>query len=253
MIIGVILAAGKGTRMNSKDKNKVTLPFLNKPLILYSVELMKHIASKTLIVVGAFSKSVKEVLKNKNIIYAYQKSQLGTAHATKIALKKIISLKLKPKLVLVGYGDHTMFYKKEDVKNLIKIHQKEKSVMTLISCRHNNAHLHWGFIIRNEKGEIIDSIEFKDADEKTKNNIHELNAGFYCFDFNFLRKFVDKVPKSKVSGEYYINSLIKIAVDNKYKVVAYQVPFSSVGIGINRWQELEESQRLYLKLNKENS
>jgi CTP:molybdopterin cytidylyltransferase MocA len=64
MIVGVILAAGKGTRMKSKDKNKVTLPFLNKPLIVYSVELMEKIADKVIVVVGAFHESVKKVLKD---------------------------------------------------------------------------------------------------------------------------------------------------------------------------------------------
>lgn len=250
MTIGIILAAGKGTRMKSKEKNKVTLPFLNKPLIIYSVELMNNLAEKTIVVVGAFAKSVKEVLKDKKVIYAYQRKRLGTGHATKIGVEKIISLGLKPKNVLVGYGDHTMFYKIDDIKKLINQHKKEKAVMTLISCNYDNTNLHWGYIIRDRDGQVIDSIEFKDADEKTKKTVSELNAGFYCFDFEFLKKNLKKIPKSPVSGEYYINSLIKIAANQKMKVIAYQVPFSAVGIGVNRWQELEESQRLYLKVNK---
>ncbi len=50
MIVGIILAAGKGTRMKSKDKNKVTIPFLSKPLIVYSVELMKQLADRVIVV-----------------------------------------------------------------------------------------------------------------------------------------------------------------------------------------------------------
>lgn len=248
MIIGIILAAGKGTRMKSKDKNKVALPFLNKPLIVYSVKLMKQVANKTLVVIGAFHESVKEALKKFKVIYAYQKKRLGTAHAVKVAVEKIIELNLSPQLVLVGYGDHTMFYKKEDIKKLIALHQKEKAIMTLITVEHDNQNLHWGFILRNKKGEIIDSIEYKDADEEIRGKIKELNAGFYCFDFNFLKKYIQKVPRSIVTGEYYINSLIKIATNLGFKVCALKVPFSSVGIGVNRWDELEESQKLYLKM-----
>lgn len=248
MIIGIILAAGKGTRMKSKDKNKVTLPFLNKPLIVYSVELMKKIADKVLVVIGAFHESVKEVLKNFKVIYAYQKKRLGTGHAVKKALEKIAELKLNPNLILVGYGDHTMFYKEEEIKKLIALHQKEEAVMSIITAEHDNKDLHWGYILRNEKGEIVDSIEYKDADQLVKKKIKELNAGFYCFNFDFLKRFINKVPKSKASGEYYINSLIKIAVDNGFKVAGLKVPFSSVGIGVNRWSELEESQRLYLQV-----
>lgn len=247
MIVGVILAAGKGTRMKSKDKNKVTIPFFNKPLIVYSVELMKKVADKTVVVVGAYHQSVKEVLKNQPVIYAFQKQQLGTADATKVAVEKIIKLGWRPDLVLVGYGDHTMFYPSSAIKKLITLHQKEKAAMSIITVFYDNTNLHWGFIIRDKNNQIVDSIEFKDATAKQK-KIKELNAGFYCFDFNFLKENIDKVPQSKVSGEYYLNSLIKIAASLEKKVSALTLPFSQVGIGINRWSELEESQRLYLRL-----
>ena len=125
MIIGVILAAGKGTRIKAKTANKVTLPFLNKPLILYSVELMEKVADKTFVVVGAFHESVKKVLAQKKVFFAYQKKRLGTGHAVKVALEEIVKKKIKPEIVLVGYGDHTMFYKKENIKKLIALHQKE--------------------------------------------------------------------------------------------------------------------------------
>ncbi len=247
MIIGIILAAGKGTRIKAKIANKVTLPFLNKPLILYSVELMEKVADKTIVVIGAFHQSVKQVIKNKKVIYAYQKKRLGTAHATKVAILEIKKLRLNPDLVLVGYGDHTMFYEKEDIEKLIKLHQKEKAMMSLISVNYeDNEKLHWGYIIRNKKNEVIDSIEYKDAPAEIRKKVKELNAGFYCFDYQFLEKNIKKVPKSKISGEYYINSLIKIAADQGLKVAALNIPFVKVGIGINTWQELEESQKIYL-------
>ncbi len=248
MIVGIILAAGKGTRINSKDRNKVTLPFLNKPLIVYSVELMEKVADKVIVVIGAFHESVKEALKNFSIDYAYQKKRLGTAHAVKVALP--VAQKYHPQLVLVGYGDHTMFYQKENVEDLIRLHRREKAAMTIVTVNHDNSNLHWGYIIRNRQGEIIDSVEFKDADQNQK-KIKELNAGFYCFDFDFLKKNIDKVPKSSVAGEYYLNSLIKIAAQQGKKVAGLKVPFSHVGIGVNRWQELEESQKLYFNIKKE--
>ncbi|MFN4212911.1 MAG: sugar phosphate nucleotidyltransferase [Microgenomates group bacterium] len=247
MIVGIILAAGKGTRIKAKDRNKVTLPFLNKPLVVYSVELMRKVADKVIVVIGAFHQSVKEVLKDFPVDYAYQKKRLGTAHAVKVVIP--LAQKYQPQLVLVGYGDHTMFYQKENIDDLINLHQKENAVMTIITVKHNNENLHWGYIIRNLKNEIIDSVEFKDATDEQK-KIKELNAGFYCFDFAFLKENIGKVPKSSVSGEYYINSLIKIAADQGKKVAGLEIPFSSVGIGVNRWSELEESQRLYLNIKK---
>jgi len=251
MIIGIILAAGKGTRIKAKNANKVALLFLNKPLVLYAVELMEKLAKKIFVVIGAFHESVKKALKNKKVFFAYQKKRLGTGHAVKVAIEEIVKKNLKPEIVLVGYGDHTMFYKEEDIKKMIKLHKKEKAVMSIITTKsEDNEKLHWGYILRDGKNNITDSVEYKDASDEIKKNIKELNAGFYCFDFDFLKDNLKKIPKSKVSGEYYLNSLIKIAADQSLKVVGLTIPFSSVGIGVNTWQELEESQRIYLSMKK---
>jgi len=250
MIIGVVLAAGKGTRIKAKTANKVTLPFLNKPLILYSVELMEKVANKTFVVIGAFHKSVKKVLTQKKVFYAFQKKRLGTGHAVKVALEEIVKKKIKAKIVLVCYGDHTMFYKKEDINKLIALHQKKDAAMSIITTEsEDNEKLHWGYVLRDENDNIIDSVEYKDATDEVKKE-KELNAGFYCFNFDFLKYNLKKIPKSEVSGEYYLNSLIKIASDQNFKVAGLKIPFSSVGIGINTLSQLDESQQIYLSLRK---
>ncbi len=250
-ILGIILAAGKGTRLKSKTTNKVALPFLNKPLILYSVELMEKMTDQIIVVIGAFHESVKQVLKDKNVFYAYQKKRLGTGHAVKVAIDEAKKQGLLAKIVLVGYGDHTMFYNPADIKKLISEHQKEKAVMSMITVRYdNNEKLHWGYIIRDKNGQVVDSVEYKDATEKIRKNLNELNAGFYCFDFDFLQRNLNKVPRSPITGEYYVNSLVNIAISQGLKVVGVEVPFSSVGIGINTKEELEESQKIYLQVKK---
>jgi len=247
MIIGIILAAGKGTRLKSADRNKVTLPFLNKPLIVYSVELMEKVCDKTIVVVGAFAKSVYEVLADKNIVYAQQKKQLGTAHATKMALEEIEKQNLSPKLVLVGYGDHTMFYRKETIRNLVASHQKTKAAISLATfdCQDPDS-LKYGRIIRNHLGEIIDIIEQKDASPGQK-LIKEVNPGFYCFDYRFIRQNIDNIQKSPVSGEFYITDLIKIAATKNLKINGLKVEFNEVGLGVNTAEELAESEKIYLK------
>src|SRR3989344_6532086 len=184
-IAGIILAAGKGTRINSASggKNKVTLPFLNKPLIIYGVELLQTYAKPVVVVIGAFADSVKDVLQSHDVIYAYQKELLGTGDATKAGVESLNKIFEKPNSVLVGYGDHTMFYKNETVKQLIELQTKSLAAISMITTVHHSPDkLAWGRIIRNEKGDIIDSIEQKDATEEQK-KIKELNTCFYCFDF----------------------------------------------------------------------
>lgn len=244
VIAAIILGAGKGTRINSKTINKVTLPFLGRPLINYAVDLFQDVAAKIAVVVGAFSESVKEAIgRNKKVIFAYQKKRLGTAHAVKLGLLTLE--KYRPDLILVGMGDHMMFYKQETVKKLIDTHKKENAVISFYTTKyHKPDKLAWGRVVRNRKGDVLDIIEQKDADEKQR-KIKELNAGFYCFDFNFLKKNLNRIKKSEATGEYYLTDLIKIAVSNGIKIVGMPVRFREIGIGVNRQDELAQSQSLY--------
>jgi len=247
MIIGIILAAGKGTRLKSVDRNKVTLPFLNKPLILYSVELMATVCDKTVVVVGAFVESVKAVLKNKKVIYAYQNEQLGTAHAVKVGIEEIEKNKQKPKLVIVGYGDHTMFYKKETVKRLVRLHQEKQAAVSLLTFEYDDPdRIKYGRIVRDTNGFVVSIVEHKDAMPEQR-AIKEVNPGFYCFDYDFLKSNIGKIEKSPASGEYYITDMIKIAVDQGKKVVGLPIAFSEAGLGFNTAEELSESEKIYLQ------
>ncbi len=242
--VSIILAAGKGTRINSRDMNKVVYPFLGRPMILYGVELFEKVSSPVIVVVGAYTRSVKKALHNRQKVrFAYQKRQLGTGHAVKVALK--VLEKYSPTTVLVGMGDHMMFYKKETIEKLLKEHRKQKAIASFLTIKyHSPNELAWGRVERDRKGNVLDIVEQKDATEKQK-KIKELNSGFYCFDYDFLRKDINKLKKSKASGEYYLTDIVKAAVKDGEKVVGMPVRFREVGIGINRHEELLESQDLY--------
>jgi len=243
-IIGIVLAAGRGTRINSTEVNKVTLSFLGKPLIIYSVDLLEGICDQTVVVVGAFAESVENVLSDRKVTYAFQKEQLGTAHAAQVGITKIQN-PTENCLVLVGYGDHMMFYKKQSINRLIDCHLKSNAIVSFLSTKyHNPDHLAWGRIERDKNKNILDIIEQKDATPEQR-KIKEVNPGFYCFDLNFMKKYLQLIPKSPVTGEYYLPDLIRLAVKDKLKVVAQMVRFREVGIGINRMDEITESQEIY--------
>lgn len=246
MIAAILLAAGKGTRIKSQDRNKVTLPFLNKPLIVYGVELMNGIADKTIVVVGAFHESVKEALEGHDVMYAYQHDQLGTAHAVKAGLYKIDDLALDPESIIICYGDHTMFYKRDTVQALLDKHGNQDASLSLLTTHFPDPNrLAWGRIIRDKKGLVESIVEQKDATEKQR-KITEINPGFYIVKTKFLWTALPRIEPSPVSGEYYITDLIQIAVDDGNDIATITVPFDEVGIGINKMEELEESQKIYL-------
>lgn len=245
-IAGIILAGGKGTRLNSKDVNKVVYPFCGKPMIQYGVDLFEKMCDQIVVVVGAFAQSVKDVLADRTVSYASQEEQLGTGHAVKVGLASL--REPKPDLVLVGMGDHMMYYSQKTLQNLIDLHTKEQAVVSFISTTYEKQQeLAWGHIERDAVGKVVDIIEHKDADDEQK-KIKEINAGLYCFDYNFLSTHIESIIKSTVTSEYYLTDIIHIAFKDKLPVVALQVPFEEVGIGVNRIEELSESEDFYKKI-----
>src|ERR1035437_3554249 len=114
----IILAAGKGRRMDSKEVNKVALRLADKPMIVHAINLLEELTIKHIIVVVGFAKkSVIDILGNK-VIFAEQSKRLGTAHAVSCGFKKM------PKDVtdiLVINGDDSAFYTKNTIKKLIEL------------------------------------------------------------------------------------------------------------------------------------
>ncbi len=245
MIAGIILAAGRGTRIKSTTNNKVTIPFLNKPMILYGVEFLSQVASPVVVVVGAFADSVREVLKNYDVIFAQQTDQLGTAHAVAAGLEELDGIADGGSLVLVGYGDHMMFYTIDTANDLISYHKTHQAAIALVTTKVPDP-TGYGRIIRNASGHVEAIVEEKDAAADQK-QIREINAGLYCFNYSFLKDNINKIEKSPVTGEYYLTDLVAIANNQGKKVAGLEVEFKNVGIGINRPEELAESQKIYLQ------
>ncbi len=236
----IILAAGRGKRMNVKAKNKVTLSLANKPLILHSINILEEMDfDKIVVVVGFAKESVKNVLKDSSILFAEQKKRLGTAHAVKCALK-VLPEDITD--VLIVQGDDSAFYKKDIIDKLTKTHFKSNSALTFLTINVVNPQ-GLGRIMRDEEGKVVAVVEEKDA-TKRQRTINEINPACYIFKTGFLRRYLPKVRKSPVTREYYLTSLIRIALKNKEKMETLQAGFMSWR-GVNTKEELEEAERLF--------
>ena len=90
MIKAILLAAGQSKRL--KSENKLIKLYKNKPLINYSLNVLKKSkVNKIIIVLGHQHKEVKKIIKkNKKIIFTYNKNyKQGMASSIKTGLKKI--------------------------------------------------------------------------------------------------------------------------------------------------------------------
>lgn len=237
----IILAAGKGRRMNSKNINKVALLLGNKPMILHIVTRLEKLKiSPVLIVIGFAKKSILDLLdNNKNIIFVEQKKRLGTGHAVSCALKKV-SKEITDLIIL--QGDDSAFYKEETIKALMRKHFSSNSDLTFLTIELDNP-FGLGRVIRNEKDQVASVVEEKDASKEQK-KIKEINTACYVFKMNFLRKYLKKMRKSKITGEYYLPNLIGIAIAYKRKVNAVcagKIPWR----GVNTKGEFLEAEKLF--------
>ncbi len=239
MDIGIILAAGKGSRLKCKEQNKTSLKLQGKPLVVYGVELFQRTVDHTFVVVGAFSQSVKAVINDPQVIYVHQRKRLGTGHALQVVMRNLLKSDIHPTTVFLGYGDHMMSYTPETIEQMRTTHVANNAAVTLITATVQEPNKEaFGRIVRKANGDVDFIIEQKDASDEQR-KIKEINAGFYCFDFEFLKKNWRKLKKSSVTQEYYLTDFIHIANEQGRKVVAHEIPFDLVGTGINTKEQLE--------------
>ena len=243
-IIGaIILAAGKGSRMKSKNQNKVTLLLADKPMIAHSVELLESVHVNPIVIVVGFAKESVMNILGERVYFVEQKKRLGTAHA---AIKGLQTLEKLPVTdVLIVQGDDSAFYKKETIQQLIHTHVTTQAALTFLTIEKENP-TGLGRVIRDSSGKLMKIVEEKDAtaiEKQTK----EINPACYMFDISFLRTYLPRVEKSSVTGEYYLTHLIDMAIARGEKVETVQGG-NILWRGVNTKEELEEAQKLYDQL-----
>lgn len=240
----MILAAGKGTRMNSTNRNKVVLELGAKPMICYGVDLLQKVGFKKeqiVLVVGFASETVKKSV-GKEVKYVFQKKQLGTGNAVRCGLKILPASAVN---ILVMNGDDSAFYREKTIKNLIKVYEKEKPAFAFLSLDLANPQI--ARVVRDHNGQVLKIVEQQDITAAEK-AIKEVNCGCYVFAVDFLKKYLPRIKLSR-QGEYYLTSLFELAVNDKLKIVNYKLKNQYEWVGVNTPQQLEIARQLKKKEN----
>lgn len=239
----VILAAGKGKRMNS-DLPKALVPLKNRPMIHYLLDsvIASNIDPKPIIIVSPDNhESIETALINYEVQYAFQTEQLGTGHAVS-CVKDLI--KPETENIIVLYCDHP-FITADSLKKFSEMKVETVLVMPtnlpdFEDWRHNS--YHWGRFVRNSDNEIIKIVEFKDATPEEQ-LITEVNPGFMAFNNSWLWPNIKLLSNDNANHEYYLTSLPEIAVAEGYKVASIFIT-PEEAVGINSQEELEAAEKL---------
>lgn len=244
-IIGIVLAAGKGTRMKT-NKSKVVHKIYGKELVLRVVETAYKTGIKDVIAVVGHRKEEVEKVLGDSVKYAYQEELLGTGHTV---MQAIPYLKGKKGKVVVLYGDVPLI-RPETIKKLINKSVKDREYATMLTAIYDNP-TGYGRVIRDIGGNVKAVVEEKDATEEEK-YITEINAGVYCFDIEELTLALEKLTPNNVQGEYYLTDVIKIMNEKGLKTGAIIVEDNTEILGVNDRAQLEMLTRiLKIRINQE--
>lgn len=232
----IILSAGKGTRMKS-DLPKVVHKVCGKEMVNHVIDASKSAGIKEIIaVLGHKSEIVKEVLSS-DIKTAFQKEQLGTGHAVKMAMDYINN----NDSILILCGD-TPLIKPETLQNLFRYHGENGYHATVLTTTINNPK-GYGRIIRDNKQDLLKIVEEKDASENEK-LIDEINSGIYCFNGESLKNALERINSNNAQGEYYLTDTIEIMRSEGLKVGAFNGATIDELMGVNSRDELAMAENI---------
>lgn len=227
----IILAAGKGTRMNSNFP-KVLHKILGKPLIHYVVEEALKLKPYEILPVLSWKKELVEQYLVDTFgplfTFVYQKFPLGTADAVKTAINHLSD---KIDTIVVMSGDVPLV----PATLLSELIDSHKTPFTLTTLHLENPH-GYGRIVRSDN-RVVKIVEDKHATPEEK-KITEVNAGLYCFDKQFLQRHISYIKENPVTGEYYLTDLVNIAVSEEIPISTFYAKEPALFSGINNRLEL---------------
>ncbi len=213
----IVLAAGKGTRMKS-SLPKVMHKIAGTSMLDICINkiLSITVASRDRIVIVCSEENIEEIkLKYKdfdNIFFTIQEQRLGTGHAVRLAVDyATIHLNNNFINIAVIYADSPLF-NPQTVKELAC----GNGDVNFAGFKDNNPECKFGRFVFNEKHELIDIVEFKDASPEQKQNLNTFNSGFVGGRLNAFKTLLPLIKNNNNAGEFYLTDLVKLAWQNNF-------------------------------------
>ena len=239
----IIMAAGKGTRMNS-ELPKVLLDVNGKPMVQWVVDAcLEAGCQRVIVVIGFKGEQVKAALSSYDqCLFVEQAEQLGTGHAVMMAKNLFDPASSRDVFVLGGDGP---LIRSSTLDHLLAVHREGHFPATLATAVIDDPS-GYGRVIRDSDNTFKAIVEQKDATPEQL-AVAEVNPSYYCFASDALFAKLTQIKPNNQQGEYYLTDVPGILKSEGHAVgVVDAVPKDDV-LSINTPAQLAEVDRILQK------
>lgn len=231
----IILAAGKGTRMNS-DLPKVLHPLAGVPMLHHAMSAAATLEPDLQIVVtGHQAESVAEAARSfdPDAKTALQSEQLGTGHAVQQALPALEGFEGQ---VIVLYGD-TPFVTTRTLQSLAEA----PADVTVLGFEAADPARYGRLVMDGDA--LLRIVEWKDA-SPAERGINLCNSGVMAMDAGLLRSLLGALTNDNAAGEYYLTDLPGLARDAGKSTGVVTCPEAET-LGVDTLADLANAERIW--------
>ena len=239
----VVLAAGEGTRMKSKNP-KVLFTVCGRAMVDYVLDTVATLSpASVVVVIGHKGEDVQREITRTwsedkshagGIHFAWQREQKGTGHAVMCAQDELGDLDD----VLILNGDTTPLFTPELLGEFMEFHRREDAGLALISYEPDDP-ASYGRVLRGPKGDVTRIVEARDLGPADL-GVREANAGIYLVKKGLLGELLSQVTDRNKKREYYLTDIVQIASQKGIKVGGFIAKDPAQVLGVNDRRELAE-------------
>ena len=233
----IILAAGKGTRMNS-ELPKVLHPIAGDPMLIHAMAAGATLDPMHTVVVaghGAAEVTTTAQTYDETATVVVQSEQLGTAHAVAQARTALEGF---DGTAIILYGD-TPFVSPETLEDMMSA--SEGADVVVLGFEAADPGRYGRLVMDGTSLERI--VEFKDASEAER-AITLCNSGVIACNATLLFDLIDAVGNENASGEYYLTDIIGLARARGLKATAVTCDEAET-LGVNSRAQLAEAEAAF--------
>ncbi|MEE8558106.1 MAG: bifunctional UDP-N-acetylglucosamine diphosphorylase/glucosamine-1-phosphate N-acetyltransferase GlmU [Myxococcota bacterium] len=237
-LLGLILAAGRGTRMRSETP-KLLHTVCGRPILLHAIRTVQEVGPvRIVLVLGPDEESFRGILDGFAIDVVRQETPDGTGDAVLRARSQLAD-HLGP--VLIMHGDHPL-YRPGTFGKLVERFRETGADLALLTGELPDPS-GYGRIVRGENGSIERIVEETDAGAATR-SMQEVNLAVYVARAPFLLRTLEQIGKQNHQAECFLTDIVEVALREGRRVETMEIADPREAPGVNDRVDLARAESI---------